>query len=84
MPVTLNTRDGRPARVADHPSSNSNPTNPASATAALAHWRASRPTTSEEEEAFVREHCPLIVEGVANLARYLEQVRAGKRPKHVA
>ncbi|MCH7792516.1 MAG: aminotransferase class I/II-fold pyridoxal phosphate-dependent enzyme [Planctomycetes bacterium] len=52
--------------------------------AALAHWRASRPTTSEEEEAFVREHCPLIVEGVANLARYLEQVRAGKRPKHVA
>ena len=35
---------------------------------ALAHWRANRPITPEQEEAFVREHCPLIVEGVANLA----------------
>ena len=52
--------------------------------AALARWRAHRPTSPEDEEAFVREQCPLIVQGVANLARYLQQVRAGKRPRHVA
>ena len=26
----------------------------------------------------------VLVQGVANLARYLEQVRAGKQPEHVA
>jgi aspartate/methionine/tyrosine aminotransferase len=51
---------------------------------ALAAWRAKRPRTPEEESAFVRTYCPLVVDGVRYIERYLAQVRQGKRPEHIA
>ncbi|MCZ6603466.1 MAG: aminotransferase class I/II-fold pyridoxal phosphate-dependent enzyme [Planctomycetota bacterium] len=51
---------------------------------ALAAWRSSRPKTPEDEEAFLREHCSLVVDGVSYIGRYLDQVRSGKMPVHVS
>ena len=52
-------------------------------TKALADWRRRRPSTPSEREDFVRRNCPLLTDGVSYLSRYLEQVRAGKKPQHV-
>lgn len=51
--------------------------------AVLAAWRRHRPSSPAERASFVRENCPLVTDGAAYLSRYLEQVRAGKRPVHV-
>jgi aspartate/methionine/tyrosine aminotransferase len=51
--------------------------------AALQRWRQRPPQTTEEEAAFVRDSCPLILEGVQYLARYMGEVREGRRPKHL-
>ena len=48
----------------------------------LAEYQKNSPQTTEEEDAFVHKHCSLIIAGVANMARYLEQIRQGKRPVH--
>ena len=50
---------------------------------ALAAWRKGPRSTPEEEDVFFQEHCPLLFEGVQNVARYLETVRSGKRPVHM-
>lgn len=50
---------------------------------ALDRWRQRPPQTIEQEAAFVRECCPLIFEGVQYLARYMNGVREGRRPKHL-
>jgi len=50
---------------------------------ALADWRRRRPSTPSEREDFVRRNCPLLTDGVSYLSRYLEQVRAGKKPQHM-
>ena len=52
--------------------------------AVLRSWRDKKPRTSEEEDAFMREHCPLIVDGVRYIGRYLEQIEEGRRPEHAA
>ena len=52
--------------------------------AVLRSWREEAPRTPEEEEAFVLKHCPLIVDGVRNIGRYLEQIKKGRRPEHAA
>lgn len=49
----------------------------------LERWRAAPPRTAEEQELFFRENCPLIVDGVKYIGRYVEQVRAGKKPAHM-
>jgi len=50
---------------------------------ALADFRRRRPSTTSERQNFVRRNCPLLTDGVTYLSRYLEQVRAGKKPEHV-
>ena len=50
---------------------------------ALSAWHAKPPGTAEEEDAFVTENCPLIVDGVRYIARYFETIRNGKRPQHL-
>ncbi len=50
--------------------------------AALQAWLDAPPEGPEEEGAFVRETCPLLVDGVAYLDRFLAQVRAGAMPRH--
>lgn len=50
--------------------------------AALADWHKRRPSTAADRRAFVHRNCPLIVEGITNLGRYIEQVREHKRPQH--
>jgi len=50
---------------------------------ALADWRRRRPSSPSERQDFVRRNCPLLTDGVTYLSRYLEQVRAGKKPQHV-
>jgi aspartate aminotransferase len=50
---------------------------------ALADWRRRPPETTGDERDFVRRNCPLVTDGVTYLGRYLDQVRAGKRPRHV-
>lgn len=50
---------------------------------ALRRWRSNPPVTREEEHRFVEETCPLLVEGAANVRRYVDQVRDGMRPEHV-
>ncbi len=49
---------------------------------ALTAWLTSRPKTLEDEEAFLRDHCSLVVDGVGTIGRYLDQVRSGKMPVH--
>jgi aspartate aminotransferase len=49
---------------------------------ALEDWRRRPPETVGERQEFVRRNCPLLMSGVSFLGRYLEQVRAGKRPEH--
>ena len=51
---------------------------------ALAGWRRNPPRTLDEQRAFVDKYCPLLVDGVANIGRFMEQVRQGKRPEHAA
>ena len=48
----------------------------------LRAWRRKNLNTPEKQSCFVRKHCPLVVDGVKYLKRYLEQVREGKRPIH--
>ena len=50
----------------------------------LQSWREKSPRTREEEDAFMRNHCPLIVDGVRYIGRYLEQIEEGRRPEHAA
>jgi len=50
--------------------------------AALADWRRRPPSTPEEKQAFLKRNAPLVLDGIAHLGRYFEQVRAGKRPQH--
>ncbi len=52
--------------------------------AVLRSWREESPRTPEEEEAFVLKHCPLIVDGVRYIGRYLEQIKEGRRSEHAA
>ena len=47
-------------------------------------WREKSPRTREDEDAFMRNHCPLIVDGVRYIGRYLEQIEEGRRPEHAA
>jgi aspartate aminotransferase len=51
-------------------------------TKTLTEWRKNPPAGADEEAAFVTRHCPLIADGVAHMGRYMDQVRAGRRPKH--
>ena len=50
----------------------------------LQSWREKSPRTPEEEDAFMRNHCPLILDGVRYIGRYLEQIKEGRRPEHAA
>ncbi len=45
-------------------------------------WIEKRPSSQAERDAFVEKNCPLIIEGVQNIAIYLEQIRNGQLPKH--
>ena len=49
---------------------------------ALEDWRRRPPSTPGEREEFVRRNCSLLTDGVSFLGRYLEQLRAGKKPQH--
>jgi aspartate/methionine/tyrosine aminotransferase len=49
----------------------------------LKAWRWGAPSTPEQEAGFLRKYCPLVVDGVGYAARFLEQVREGKRPEHL-
>ena len=49
---------------------------------ALRNWRKKMPVTEEEKDAFVHTCCPLVIDGVKYISRYLEQVRQGKLPEH--
>lgn len=48
----------------------------------LSKWRKNPPKTNEEEDYFIQKYCPLITDGVKNIALYLEQIRLGKLPRH--
>ena len=48
---------------------------------ALAAWRAN-PPRADDGEAFIKEHFPLMVRGVENIARYVGAVREGRLPEH--
>ncbi len=50
---------------------------------ALEKWRRRPPGNREEEEAFVRDSCPLLVDGVSYIGRFVSQVRNGIMPRHV-
>ena len=52
-------------------------------TRALEDWRRQPPSSASEKKEFVRRNCPLLTDGVSHLGRYLEQVRAGRKPEHV-
>jgi len=52
--------------------------------AALRAWHDAPPQSRAEKRAFFERHCPLVVEGINNIGRYLDQVRTGSRPAHVA
>ncbi len=49
---------------------------------ALEDWRRRPPSTPGEREEFVRRNCSLLTDGVSFVGRYLEQLRAGKKPQH--
>ena len=49
----------------------------------LKAWRWWSPSTPEKEVEFVSKNCPLVVDGVGYTARFLEQIREGKRPVHL-
>lgn len=51
--------------------------------AALALWRARPPASAQEMDAFVQAASPLVVDGVAAIGRYLEQLGRGVRPRHM-
>ncbi|MEE8240201.1 MAG: hypothetical protein V3R16_02955, partial [Nitrospirales bacterium] len=51
--------------------------------AALDEYRSRPPATPEAEDAFVQRHCSLLVDGVRYMARYVKEVTAGRRPRHV-
>jgi len=50
--------------------------------AALKDWREIPPLNGTEEDEFIQKHCPLIIDGINNISRYLEQIRSGDYPKH--
>ncbi len=50
--------------------------------AVLDAWHDDPPTSPQEEASFFSKHCGLIIEGVSNLGRYLDQIREGKHPVH--
>ena len=50
--------------------------------AALKDWNEKPPANETEETGFVQKHCPLIIDGINNISRYLEQIRSGDYPKH--
>ena len=50
--------------------------------AALKDWNEKPPVNGTEETGFIQKHCPLIIEGINNISRYLEQVRSGDYPRH--
>jgi hypothetical protein len=52
-------------------------------TRALEDWRRQPPSSAGEKKEFVRRNCPLLTDGVSHLGRYLEQVRAGRKPEDV-
>ena len=52
-------------------------------TQALEDWRKQPPSSASERREFVRRNCPLLTDGVSHLGRYLEQVRAGRKPEHL-
>ncbi len=49
----------------------------------LRSWRWRPPATPGQSVDFVRKHCPLVVDGVKYIARYLDQIRQGKLPEHM-
>jgi len=49
---------------------------------ALERWRRRPPGTRVEEERFVRDSCPLLVDGVSNVRRFVSQLRDGIMPRH--
>ena len=50
--------------------------------AVLAAWRRQPPTTEAERDSFFHQHCPMLVSGVANVPRYMEQVNNDVMPVH--
>ena len=50
--------------------------------AALKSWYEKPPANETEVDAFVQKHCPLIINGVKHISRYLEQIQQGNYPKH--
>jgi aspartate aminotransferase len=51
---------------------------------ALAGWRKSPPKDESDETGFAESHFAVMLEGVSNIGRYVGEIRAGKRPKHVS
>ena len=49
----------------------------------LEDWRRRPPSSARDLKEFVRRNCPLLTDGVSHMGRYLEQVRAGRKPEHV-
>ncbi len=50
---------------------------------ALSAWRATRPQTRAQQDAFVDQYCPLVIEGIGAMARYFDQVQRGQKPVHM-
>jgi hypothetical protein len=50
--------------------------------AALKAWNEKPPVNGDEEVEFVQKHCPLVLDGINNISRYLEQISLGDYPRH--
>ncbi len=49
---------------------------------ALAAWRRDKPENEADARAFAEEHFAVMLAGIRNIARYIQQIRTGRRPVH--
>ncbi len=49
---------------------------------ALKEWMNNPPETETEKTEFVLKYCPLIVSGIKNIERFIEQIQKGNYPTH--